>query len=205
MRCSVDPTLAESLALAASPADRTAVLFQYMERRGQTNYDESVTQLEHSLQCAHLARQAGASHEHVAAALLHDIGHFLTSEHDANDGFLAEDWCHETVGADCLAPFVALPVIAAIRLHVLAKRFLCTTDPSYLDGLSRASQRSFRLQGGIMSAAEVAEFQKHPYHELAVRVRRWDDGGKVSGWDVPGLETYRSHCEACMLRTSPRI
>jgi hypothetical protein len=199
MKHRIDPTLAESLTRALSPVQRAGVLFDYMKRRGQTNYDESVTQIEHSLQCAYLARQAGASSESVGAALLHDIGHFLTDEHADNGDFLAEDWRHEAVGADCLAPFIVESVIQAIRLHVPAKRFLCATDPAYFDGLSRASQRSLEVQGGKMSPAEAAAFRENRWHELAVRVRRWDDGAKVAAWEVPPLESYRSELEACLL------
>ncbi len=195
----IDSTLAESLTRAATLAQRADVLFDYMKRRGQTNYDESVTQIEHSLQCAYLARQAGASGESVGAALLHDIGHFLTDEHADNGDFLAEDWRHEAVGGDCLAPFVVESVIQAIRLHVPAKRFLCATDPAYFDGLSRASQRSLEVQGGKMSPPEEAAFRENRWHELAVRVRRWDDGAKVAGWNVPPLESYRSELEASLL------
>jgi predicted HD phosphohydrolase len=199
MKHRIDPTLAESLTRAVSPAQRVDVLCDYMKRRGRTNYDESVTQIEHSLQCAYLARQAGASGESVGAGLLHDIGHFLTDEHADNGDFLAEDWRHEAVGADCLAPFVVESVIQAIRLHVPAKRFLCATDPAYFDGLSRASQRSLEVQGGKMSPVEAAAFRENRWHELAVRVRRWDDGAKVAGWEVPPLESYRSELEACLL------
>ncbi len=199
MKYRIDPALAELLKRAASPSAKVNALFEYMKARGQTNYDESVTQLEHALQCAHLARQAKAPAPYIAAALLHDIGHFLTDEHDAGSDFLAEDWHHESLGADCLAPYLAEPVIAAIRLHVVAKRYLCTTDPPYLDGLSRASQRSFRLQGGTMSPEEVADFRADPHHEIAVAVRRWDDGGKVAGWDVPPLESYHAECAACLI------
>src|SRR5262249_19687881 len=40
-------------------------------------FGEPVTQLEHALQCAHLARQANADDDLVLAALLHDIGHLI--------------------------------------------------------------------------------------------------------------------------------
>jgi predicted HD phosphohydrolase len=40
-------------------------------------YDEEVTQLEHAIQSAWLARQNGDSSVEITAALLHDIGHFL--------------------------------------------------------------------------------------------------------------------------------
>ena len=58
-----------------------------MERRGQSFYDEVVTQLEHALQCAHQAQQAGADSVQVAAALLHDLGHFLVDEHSEEADF----------------------------------------------------------------------------------------------------------------------
>ncbi len=38
---------------------------------------EAVTQLEHALQAATLARESDASPQMIAAALLHDIGHLL--------------------------------------------------------------------------------------------------------------------------------
>ena len=50
-----------------------------MERRGAECYlGEPVTMAEHMLQAAFFAEQQGASDELVAAALLHDIGHFTT-------------------------------------------------------------------------------------------------------------------------------
>lgn len=38
---------------------------------------EAVSQLEHALQCAHLAETAGAAPALVAASLLHDVGHMV--------------------------------------------------------------------------------------------------------------------------------
>lgn len=199
MTLQIDDELSATLAAARSAPERAGALIAYMVRRGQARYDESVTQLEHALQCAYLARQAGAPAATIVAALLHDIGHFVTNEQDPSSDFLTEDWYHENLGADCLAPFMVEPVIAAIRSHVLAKRYLCTIDPGYLNGLSQASQRSYRLQGGMMSAEEVADFERHPFHQLAVSVRRWDDGGKVAGWNVPLLQSYQSDIEASMI------
>jgi predicted HD phosphohydrolase len=75
-------------------------------------------------------------------------------------------------------------VTECVRLHVAAKRFLCATDPSYFSKLSSASVHTLSLQGGPMSDAEVAEFRKNPFYDEAVRVRLWDEGGKV-----PGMKT----------------
>jgi predicted HD phosphohydrolase len=49
---------------------------------------------------------------------------------------------------------------------------------------------TLQLQGGAMSAAEVARFEQEPYHRQALRVRRWDDQGKVAGLKTPGLADY---------------
>jgi len=41
-----------------------------------------------------------------------------------------------------------------------------------------------------MSAPEVAQFQSERYFREAVRVRRWDDAGKVAGLKTPQLAEY---------------
>ena len=68
-------------------------LFGYMRRKGNTNYDENVTQLEHGLQSAALARAAGATPQQVISALFHDLGHLLVDEH-AGDGEKLLVKCH---------------------------------------------------------------------------------------------------------------
>ena len=46
-----------------------------------------------------------------------------------------------------------------VRLHVQAKRYLCTVEPAYLKSLIKPALASLDLQGGLMSAVEVAEFE----------------------------------------------
>lgn len=193
-----DSTLYDTLSLATTPAAKVDALFELMRLRGQSFYDESVTQLAHALQAACLARNHGASAEQITAALLHDIGHFLLDEHAEQSEFLAEDWHHEAVGAESLDPFFSAPVTEPIRLHVPAKRYLCTIDSAYFDGLSQASKRSFELQGGAMTDIEVTEFEDNVFYKTAVLLRRWDDGAKVKGLTVPDLEAYRSEVESCL-------
>jgi [1-hydroxy-2-(trimethylamino)ethyl]phosphonate dioxygenase len=36
----------------------------------------------------------------------------------------------------------------------------------------------------------VARFEQEPYYREAVRVRLWDDQGKVAGLSTPGLREY---------------
>jgi phosphonate degradation associated HDIG domain protein len=193
----IDQTLAEQMT-GMTAAEKVATLFDYMERRGQSFYDESVTQLEHACQCANQARLHDGSTTQVASALLHDLGHFLLDEHNAENDFLEEDQNHEEIGANYLEPFFPEVVTTPIRLHVPAKRYLCTTDASYYDDLSEASKRSFRLQGGVMSDEEQAAFERIPHYQDALQLRRWDDLAKVRGLETPAIDTYREIVQACL-------
>lgn len=168
--------------------DRIADIFA---RRGAEAYlGEDVTMAEHMLQCADLARSEGAAEALVAAALLHDIGHFTSAlgEYTPEDDF---DRRHEAAGADTLAAAFPPVVVECVRLHVEAKRFLCATDPAYQGQLSEASKHTLSLQGGPMSEAEVAAFRGRGFHPEAVRVRLWDDGGKTPGRAIPMFDDFR--------------
>ena len=193
----VDPSLARELERAGTDR-RVDVLFAYMERRGQSFYDEAVTQLEHALQCADQARLSGADDVRVTGALLHDLGHFLVDEENEKADFLTEDLCHEEVGAAYLEPYFIDAVTEPVGLHVPAKRYICTVERDYYDTLSRASRRSFELQGGFMSDAEKAAFEANPHWESAVQLRKWDDLAKVEGLETPGLESYREAVQGCL-------
>ena len=194
----VDPSLAQEMSGATAP-QKVDALFDYMERRGQSFYDEVVTQLEHALQCAALARQNEASSTLITGALLHDIGHIILDEHNADKAFLDMDLNHEAVGAEYLAPFFPEAVTTPIRLHVPAKRYLCTTDASYHDGLSEASKRSLIVQGGVMSDEEREAFEQIPHFEDGLTLRRWDDLAKVKGLEISGLEAYRDIVQQCVI------
>jgi phosphonate degradation associated HDIG domain protein len=165
-------------------------LAEIFERRGAETYlGEPVTMAEHMLQGAWLAETDGASDELVAAALLHDIGHY-TSEFGTYSPDDVEDKHHDEAGAEVLAPFFPPVVTECVRLHVAAKRYLCATDASYFSKLSPASVHTLSLQGGPMKDDEVAEFRRNPFYKEAVRVRIWDEGGKVSGMKTRRFQDY---------------
>ncbi len=161
-------------------------------------FGERVTEAEHALQAAHLARQAGAANDLVAAALLHDVGHLL---HDLGEDFTEKgiDDRHETGGAAWLARHFGPSVTEPIRMHVDAKRYLCAVEPGYWGALSEGSQQSLEVQGGRFSAAEAKRFIERPFAVDAVALRRWDDGAKVEAWEVPALESYRECLERAAL------
>ena len=155
------------------------------ERRGGEEYlGEPVTMGEHMLQGATLAERQGLPEEIIVGALLHDIGHF-TSEFGTFSMEDTEDRHHEDAGAEVLERFFPSVVTDCCRYHVAAKRYLCATRPEYFDQLSEASVHSLGLQGGPMSADEIAEFEKNPNLEAIVAVRHLDDAGKEKGMETP--------------------
>jgi phosphonate degradation associated HDIG domain protein len=177
----------------ASSVDEVLALYR---RHAGDRYDEDVTQLDHALQTAALARAEGAPDALVAAALLHDVGHLLDLAQHGRRSTTTADLGHEGRGARWLAALFPPAVTGPIALHVRAKRYRCATDPGYHDGLSAGSRASLVLQGGPMTAAEVAQFDANPAAADAVRLRGWDDGGKVDGVALSSLEDYRPLLDA---------
>ena len=173
-------------------------LFTWYRIVGASKYDEQVSQLEHALQTAENARQDGAAEAEIVAALLHDVGHFLVNEHQDREDFLAQDLRHEEVGAQWLSNFFPAEVTEPVRLHVPAKRWLCTMDANYWHGLSKASKHSLEVQGGKMSPAEVAAFEANERWRAAVALRKRDDLGKEVGREVPPLENLRELVLRCL-------
>lgn len=170
-------------------------LFATYEKLGHRQYGEDVTELEHALQAATFARQFGEPEAIVAAALLHDYGHLI---HDLGEDIADRgvDALHENLGAAELSKWFGPEIVEPTRLHVAAKRYLCWKNRQYYDGLSAASQQSLRLQGGPMSDAEAAEFERLPHFAAAVSVRRYDDMGKVPKMQTPPLEGFRATVES---------
>ncbi len=77
-----------------------------------------------------------------------------------------------------------------MRLHVEAKRWLCSVEPTYHAGLSEASRLSLVAQGGQMDAEERRAFEAEPFFQDALLLRRLDDGTKTPGRKTPGLARY---------------
>jgi gamma-butyrobetaine dioxygenase len=156
---------------------------------------EVVSELEHALQCAELARDGAADEELQLACLLHDVGRYAIDQSLVADTLETTRTGegtrgHHDLGADLLAPWVPERVAWCIRMHADAKRYLCATEPGYFDRLSPASRHTLRLQGGVMSPAEVARFAEHRWLRDAVALRRWDDEAKVVGKPTRSLDDW---------------
>lgn len=168
-------------------------------RHGQRQYSgEAVTQLEHALQSAFQADQAGSSAELITASLLHDLGHLIYEE-EGTLTLKGKDDLHQYSIVPFLRGLFPDSVIEPIKLHVDAKRYLCQVDKQYWDTLSPDSKRSLELQGGIFDEVAAAEFAARPYAKDAVALRRFDDFAKVSGLKTPSLGHYLGIAKRCAL------
>ncbi|HET7018313.1 MAG TPA: HD domain-containing protein [Streptosporangiaceae bacterium] len=170
------------------PVELIADLFA---REGADEYlGEAVTQASHMLQTAALAQRDDADDSLVAAALLHDVGHF-TGAITGHQLMAGTDNRHSDVGADWLAQWFGPEVTEPVRLHVAAKRYLCATEPDYASTLSPASVYTLSVQGGPMDAHAAARFAASPYAQDACRLRRWDDAAKDPSAAPPPFDHYR--------------
>ena len=172
------------------------IIIEVFETRGTEAYgSEAVNQLEHALQCASMAVEGGAAPSLVAAALLHDIGHILGEDQLPADDHADLDDRHEARAHPWLLEHFGPAVADPVRLHVAAKRYLCTVDPDYVSALSPTSLKSYHDQGGNMSDAERAAFEAEPHFRDAVTLRRWDDIAKAPGLETPAVTFFVPYLE----------
>jgi gamma-butyrobetaine dioxygenase len=167
------PSLDDLLDLMAGPA-------------GAQHFGEPVSILEHQLQCARLAERGGAPETLVAAAFLHDVGWLLPSLGWPGPYPAA----HEEIGSAFLVLWFGLQVSEPVRLHVLAKRYLCRPGGGYEAELSAESRATLISQGGPLDDQGAPAFKAEPFAEVALALRRWDDQAKVAGVDAGPFSRY---------------
>jgi len=157
----------------------------------------AINQRQHALQAAWLAERHGLPAAQIAAALLHDIGHMV---HDLGENPAAEgiDDRHEEAGHAFLTQWFGPAVTEPVRLHVAAKRYLCATEVDYFAKLSKDSVLSLGLQGGPMSAAEVAAFEAVPEYRAAVQLRRFDEQAKQRDLATPPVSHFMRYVAAAI-------
>jgi len=179
-------------------ATMASQIIEMFRRKGDAAYvGEEVTQTEHALQAATAAERDGADCELIAAALLHDVGHLLHDlpEDCAQTGI---DDQHQVLGEAFLKKHFSSRVTEPVRLHVAAKRYLCSCNSSYRDRLSAASQTSLELQGGVMTEEEIAQFEAGQFAKEATQLRGWDDEAKVVGLETKDWGYFRQSLIAAL-------
>ena len=164
------------------------------EERGSNKYGiEDVTQLQHALQSAMLAEEAESGAQQISAALIHDIGHIMHKKVLPSDVESNLDDRHEERAYGWIKRHFGVAVADPVRLHVAAKRYLCTVDSSYTDQLSPTSYKSFLDQGGEMNHVEQQEFEQEPLFREAVQLRKWDDLAKDASKETPPFAHFESY------------
>lgn len=164
-------------------------VLELLATRGHERYTgEPVSHLEHALQCATLAQQAGAGAALTVAALLHDVGHLLHGL-PGTPSALGLDDGHELLAEQTLLPLLGPEVSRPVGLHVLAKRYLAA-NPAYAKVLSDDSVRSLALQGGPLNLEACFQFRQMPHAMDAVRLRHWDEAAKQPGMPTPDLAYF---------------
>lgn len=188
-------TMTGSLALSSDLDDvRAAVkeLFAFIIAQGDSDYiGEDVSQLQHSLQAATFAQQAGAGRETVLGALLHDVGRFIPANKDmpamiAADGQFVGNASHEIVGERYLRQLgFSETICELVGAHVMAKRYLTATNPEYYDSLSKASKTTLKYQ--VRNCSVEAQFEAETLTLNAGRhLQRRSDQGGAAGSSVGG-------------------
>lgn len=173
----------------------TDEIFSYYKKYGNKDYiGENVSQLEHAIQCAELARQNNCDDKLILSAFLHDIGHLIGFDCDENmGGYGVKD--HEHLGADYLEK-KGFPkdITDPIRYHVMAKRYLVSQDKKYSNNLSNASKTTLNYQGGILSENEINNFEKNEHFDRIIKLRKLDDGGKNVKLNNKRYDYYYNLC-----------
>lgn len=167
-------------------------IFYYYEKFGDHEYGEDVTQLEHMVQSAQLAEKEGFDEEVILAAFLHDIGHLVADDENAERMGTYGAKSHDKIGGDYLRQKGFSEKIAAlVEGHVQAKRYLTFKKPSYYEMLSDASKQTLTYQGGKMNAAEAEAFEKSPFFEFSIKMREWDEAAKETNQPLPDITIYK--------------
>jgi predicted HD phosphohydrolase len=172
-------------------------LITHLQVLGQTISVESdlMTELDHGLQTAALLRHSDADDlELQIAGLVHDVAHPWDGPGQPR---------HGTMGADAVRGLLGDRVASLVAGHVPAKRYLVATLPEYFALLSPDSVMTLEQQGGPMDDTEVAEFEADPEHIGMVALRAADEGAKVPGAVVPGLEFWVPLIRSLSAATTP--
>jgi 2-amino-1-hydroxyethylphosphonate dioxygenase (glycine-forming) len=160
---------------------------------GEAEYaGEKISQTEHMVQAAQLARAQGYDDEVVLAAFLHDIGHIAEKQSDTNSmgEFGIKD--HEAHGAEFLSRYgFSKRLTRLVASHVIAKRYLTLREPGYFDKLSEASKRTLVYQGGPLSDAEADLMERDPLFQEIIQMRRWDEEAKQEHQPMPPLSVFK--------------
>jgi len=151
--------------------------------RGAGVHDEpELDGLSHALQCGAILRaEHPADVELAVAGLVHDI---------ADIAYPDDHREHDRRGAELVEPLLGARVARLVGAHVLAKRYLVTTDPEYRRRLSARSAETLARQGDALGDGDLAALGADPDLDAILELRRADERAKVPGARVAELDTW---------------
>ncbi|KAK2804787.1 hypothetical protein FQN51_001429 [Onygenales sp. PD_10] len=182
-------------------------LFALLRAQDERDYlGEQVTQLEHSLRCAHLARQSeeyGDDKEVVLSALLYDVGRFVPTAKQmgavvGSDGKSVGPQGYEVLGESYLRELgYSEKICQLVGARVTAKKYPVSTDNDHDDESRKTSKQTLIRQGGVYS--------EDPLLEAKLAVKGWAGLAKVPNLIVPPLEAYQEMAFECLLECSSKF
>jgi predicted HD phosphohydrolase len=164
------------------PPDSVPELVALLARGADVRDEPELDGLAHALQCAAILRvEHPADLELMVAGLVHDIADIAYPD-DHTD--------HDRRGAELVEPLLGSRVARLVGAHVLAKRYLVTTDPAYRANLSLRSAQTLETQGDALLDADLAALATDPDLAAILDLRRADERAKDPTAQVPGLERW---------------
>lgn len=106
-------------------------------------------------------------------------------------------------GLSLLAHWLPPSVVEPVRLHVMAKRYLCAADPAYMKRLSVAARATLRAQGGPLEVPACRELVGQSWAHEALVLRTWDDRARDPAATTPPLEHFAAALSAVEVLSTP--
>ncbi|KAJ2426045.1 hypothetical protein GGF41_002201 [Coemansia sp. RSA 2531] len=163
-----------------SPEQRVSTVFQTLEKAREVDVIIGITtMLDGALEAAHVVKLHGADEETILAALLQDIGSYCPLPENWRDIFDKDENAFNNYdsGAEYLRKF-GFPekTCKLIESGILAKRYLATTDPMYLNVFD-FSEESWKepLSPEEMSKLEKDELFQQKHGEAIATANNVDD------------------------------
>ncbi|KAJ2751734.1 hypothetical protein GGI19_004291 [Coemansia pectinata] len=210
--------MSTSTAATMSPEQRVTTLFQLLETSGKKEHiGGKMTQLDHALQAAHLAKNEGADEETILAALLVNIGQLIPPPEKSILSRYAYDSLyrlaastgtvsaidHGKLGAEYLRQ-LGFPnkTCELVESDVMARRYLLSVDPQYVIPPLTGSVGHISYQEKSLSPTEIREFENDPLFKQKVQLRQWNPVLMRTANHPPALDTY---CEMAIRNLKPLV
>lgn len=164
-------------------------ILSILKKYGDNRCCKRCTILSHSFQSGLLAVGKDLDDEMILTAFLHDIGHVCSSElsFTQHKKIMSN---HGSVSANKLGEFFltelgfSRKITKTVGNIIQAKRYLCLKHPSYYKNLSCHQKEIFDNEGGTMTSSEATEFERNPYFESSLIIRRIDDQANLPDFQI---------------------